>query len=57
MFSGKNNKSSDKPVLVELKIYTDYTFEQLLAECHSKAEVTADDTEWLDNNPINRGLI
>jgi len=37
MYSGNNNKSNDKPVLVELKIYTDYTFEQLLAEYHGKA--------------------
>lgn len=38
-------------LIVEVQSRPRYTLEQLLAQCDSRAEISSEDSEWLNNKP------
>ena len=43
-------------LVVEPKARPRYTLDELLAQCDASAELTAEDREWLDANPVGSEL-
>lgn len=44
-------------LIVEVQSRPRYTLEQLLAQCDSRAEISSDDREWLNNKPAGGEFI
>lgn len=44
-------------LIVEAQSRPRYTLEQLLAQCDSRAEISSDDREWLNNKPAGGEFI